>query len=110
MREVVRTMLETAGYRVLCAENGMEALATSLKHAGGIQLLLTDIIMPRLSGKGLAQEILEEQPEIKVIFMSGYANELLGERGVIEEKTHFISKPFSEAELIRKVREVLDAG
>jgi len=79
-------------------------------HAGPIHLVLTDIVMPRISGRELAAGVLAVHPEARVLFMSGYTDEAISRHGVLEPGTHFIQKPFSFDSLLRKLREVLDPG
>jgi hypothetical protein len=109
IREVTRRMLARNGYHVVAAASGHEALevlATQLEH---IDVLLTDVIMPRMQGKEFADQVLVIQPAARVIFMSGYTQGLLGAQGVLEPGTHLIEKPFSEATLLTKLQEVLSA-
>jgi two-component system cell cycle sensor histidine kinase/response regulator CckA len=109
VRNVAKKVLKSAGYSVLTAANGEEAL-TVLKHYDGpLQLLLTDVIMPGIGGRELANRTLEIRPDIRILFMSGYAADALGRRGVLDDDTHFIGKPCTVADLTRKVRQVLDA-
>ena len=109
IREVTRRMLARNGYHVVAAASGHEALevlATQLEH---IDVLLTDVIMPRMQGKEFANQVRVIQPAARVIFMSGYTQGLLGAQGVLEPGTHLIEKPFSEATLLTKLQEVLSA-
>ena len=108
LRKVARRALEAAGYTVLTAAAGDEALLISAQHAGTIHLLLTDVVMPRMSGKVLAQAFLKTRPSAKVLYMSGYADNAFVHHGVVEEATHFIGKPFTATDITRKVRRVLD--
>jgi two-component system cell cycle sensor histidine kinase/response regulator CckA len=108
LREVVRRTLQAAGYTVLTAAGGEEALRTCEQHAGALHLLLADVVMPRMSGKALAQELTGKRPKLKVLYMSGYTNDAIVHRGVLDAGTHFLGKPFTTAELTRKVRRVLD--
>jgi two-component system cell cycle sensor histidine kinase/response regulator CckA len=108
LRGIVRRILEGAGYTVLTAATGEEALAVAEAHAGAIDLLLADVVMPRMSGKALAQSLVALRPQLKVLYMSGYTNDAIVHRGVLEADTNFLGKPFTTAELTRKVREVLD--
>ena len=110
LRKVVRRSLEAAGYTVLTARDGTAALLTCAQHVGTIDLLLTDVVMPGVSGKGLAKELLTARPRLKVLYMSGYADEAIVHHGVLDAGTHFIGKPFSAADLAQKVRDVLDGG
>jgi CheY-like chemotaxis protein len=108
LRKVAIRALESAGYTVLPAANGEEALQACAQTAGHIHLLLTDVIMPRMGGRALAQELAKSRPGLKVVYMSGYTDNAIVHHGVLEPGTHFLVKPFTAADLTRKVREVLD--
>jgi two-component system, cell cycle sensor histidine kinase and response regulator CckA len=108
VRNLVRDVLEHYGYRVLVAENGDTALAAATWHKGRIHLLLTDVVMPRMSGHELAERLTGIHPEVKVLYMSGYTDESIVHHGVVDANTHFIQKPFAPEALARKVSEVLD--
>jgi CheY-like chemotaxis protein len=108
VRELAKGILKEYGYSVLEAGNGEEAIEIARKLKGKIHLLLTDVIMPRMSGKDLALQILEESPGIKVVYMSGYTNNVVAHHGILEKETEFLQKPFSPLELLRKVRQVLN--
>jgi CheY-like chemotaxis protein len=108
LRKVAMRSLEAAGYTVLAAAAGDEALLISAQHAGIIHLLLTDVVMPRMSGQALAQSLLKTRPMAKVLYMSGYADNAFVHHGVVDEGTHFIGKPFTATDITRKVRDVLD--
>ena len=109
VRELVREILAGKGYPVLEASNGTEAILLCDGHPGPVHLLLTDVVMPGMSGKELARRLVKSRPEMKVIFMSGYAEEVIADQGVLDAGTAFIKKPFSPGVLARKIREVLDA-
>ncbi len=109
LRKVVRRTLLAAGYTVLTAADGEAAREVFRRHAGGVQLLLTDVVMPRLGGWALAREQLARQPGLRVIYMSGHADAASGRRGD-EPPSRFLAKPFTAPELARRVREVLDEG
>ena len=106
LRTLARSMLETAGYTILEAKDGREALELSRRYTGMIDLLLTDIVMPGISGIDLAEKLEQERPELRVLFISGYSGLTIGGRNPIEGRLH-LAKPFSRQELNRKVREAL---
>jgi len=108
LRELARLFLEGAGYHVLEANGGAEALEMSRGHGGPIHLLLTDVIMPGMSGAELAAKLRVERPESKIIFMSGYTDDAIAHHGVLDSGVTLLVKPFTRDALIRKVREVLD--
>jgi PAS domain S-box-containing protein len=110
LRKVARRTLEAAGYTVLTAADGDEALLTSAEHVGDIHLLLTDVVMPRMSGRVLAERLTKTRPILKVLYMSGYTGNAIIHHGVLDAGTHFLAKPFSADDLTRKVREALDRG
>jgi len=107
VRELATLALQQIGYTVLTAENGVAALDVLEKHDDVIDLLLTDVIMPKMGGKELADNVLQRKPEIKVLFMSGYTDDSIVNHGVLEEGTNFIQKPFTPDRLIRKIYQVL---
>jgi CheY-like chemotaxis protein len=109
VREVARTILEGQGYTVLEAEDGFEALDIAGNRAGAIDLLLVDVVMPKMSGQLLVQKLLARRPNLKVLYMSGYTGDAITQHGALGANFAFIQKPFSPAVLARKVREVLDA-
>ena len=108
MRQMVKLMYEKLGYKVLAVGTGTEALHLVSEHLGTIQLLCTDVIMPEMNGRDLANEVNRLQPNIKVLFMSGYTADVINQRGMLDEDTPFIQKPFSMQNLSVKVRELLD--
>ena len=107
VRQLVRETLETKGYRVLEAENGQIGLATAAAHQGTIDLLITDVVMPGMSGRELAQRLVEARPHTKVLYLSGYTEDAIVSEGTIEKGMAFLQKPFTLHNLSRKVREVL---
>lgn len=108
VRVTARTILERAGYHVLEARSPAEAIAIS-DHAEVIDLLLTDVIMPKISGRELAERITIKRPAIKTLFMSGYTDDAIVLHGVLEAGVFFLQKPFTPDSLVHKVRDVLDA-
>jgi two-component system, cell cycle sensor histidine kinase and response regulator CckA len=109
LRELDRQILMRCGYRVLHARTGPEALAMAHAHPGPIHMLLTDVVMPNMSGRELADRLQQSHPDIKVLYMSGYTADAVVRHGVSEAQVAFIQKPMSPPELARKVREVLDS-
>ena len=108
VREPTRRMLARHGYTVLAAANADEALAIVQGHPDEIDLLLTDVVMPGRSGRELSLDALEHRPTTRVLFMSGYSQDVIVHQGVLEEGVSLIEKPFSADDLLRKVRDVLD--
>jgi CheY-like chemotaxis protein len=110
LRELVRRFLEGSGYEVLNARDGDEALALATAHPASIDLLLTDVVMPGMSGFALSSRVADLRAETKVLYISGYADdyEMIRE-GLTDSGRPFLLKPFSQAELFRKVDEILMA-
>lgn len=108
VRDMTREILQVSGYRVLEAQNGHEALKIFEEHQEQIHLMLTDVIMPQMSGRELAEEIAKRRPEVRLLYMSGYTDDAIGHHGVLEKGVNFLEKPFSPNALTRKIREVLD--
>ena len=106
-RRLGMAMLERQGYSVLAAADGRIALELLEKHDGPLHLLLTDVILPGMNGRELAAKIVEKYPELKVLFMSGYTDNVIGHHGVLEKGVNFIQKPFTINALAAKIREVL---
>jgi CheY-like chemotaxis protein len=109
IRHIAKGILGAAGYTVLTAAAASDALLTSEAHQGKIDLLLTDVVMPHASGRTLAESLAAARPGIKVLYMSGYTDDAIVHHGTLDPGTHFIGKPFSGADLAKKVREVLDS-
>jgi CheY-like chemotaxis protein len=107
VRAVANAMLTSADYRVLQASGGTEAQAISDSFDGPIDLLLTDVVMPGLSGPGVAQRLRAARTTLKVLYTSGHAEDLIAKQGVLRPGVHFLPKPFTRATLLDKVREVL---
>jgi response regulator RpfG family c-di-GMP phosphodiesterase len=102
--------LEDLGYTVLVAENPEKALALAAQHPGEMHLLITDVIMPGMSGRDLAKRLLELRPTLKRLFISGFTADVIAQRGILDDGVNFMSKPFGRDALARKVREVLEDG
>ncbi len=110
VRDLVRRVLEELGYTVLVAPDGLAAIDVVNNYRDPIHLLLTDMVMPGLGGKALAEQLVQTRPGLKVIFMSGYADETIAHQGVLDSHVFLLQKPFSPLELAQKVREVLDGA
>ena len=110
VRQMSREILEMCGYRVTEAADGNEAMALCERDDGAFDLLITDVVMPRMSGTELARRLAVARPEMRVLYMSGYTDQTIVRHGVLEDGTNFIQKPFSPDALARKAREVLDAS
>jgi CheY-like chemotaxis protein len=110
MREVTRRILGRNGYQVITAAGGSEAIQLAAANSDDIHLLITDVIMPRMLGKEVAERLDAMCPHLAVLFMSGYAHPVLASQGTLNPGVTLIEKPFTEASLLAKVREVLDAN
>jgi PAS domain S-box-containing protein len=106
--ELARESLVDLGYTVLAAKSPEEAVSWSQERAGPIHLLITDVVMPQMNGRQLAERLTSARPRLKCLYMSGYTADVIAHRGVLDEGVSFISKPFSLGVLAGKVREVLD--
>jgi DNA-binding NtrC family response regulator len=102
-------VLKSAGYQVVTASTPEQALEKLAHQADPIQLMITDVVMPGMSGPQLAEQLLAEHPEMKVIFISGYTDNAVVENGLIQTGSTFIQKPFSPDTLKEKIRELLDS-
>jgi len=110
LRKLARTYLESSGFTVLSAESGEDALEVATRFGGLLDLLLTDVVMPGMNGRVLAEHLLPRQPGMNVLYMSGYTDSFIAGHGVLDPGIHLLHKPFTEEVLLRKVRDVLDAG
>jgi two-component system cell cycle sensor histidine kinase/response regulator CckA len=110
LRALMRKVLVRSGYRVLEAADGEGALAVAERHPDRIHLLLTDVIMPRMSGRQLADALLALRPEMKVLYVSGYTNDVVLDRGVESGSVSFLQKPVAPAALTKEVRSLLDSA
>jgi len=109
VRWLVRDMLQHLGYTILEARHGIEAQVLSIQHPGPIHLLITDVVMPQMSGREIAEQLRSEHPETKVLYMSGYTDDAIVRHGVLAAEVAFLQKPFTPEGLAVKVREVLDS-
>jgi signal transduction histidine kinase/ActR/RegA family two-component response regulator len=109
IRDVAGRMLAKAGYKVLIASGGADAIRASGEYSGTIDLLLSDVVMPQIGGNELALELSKTRPALKVLFMSGYPNNAMSHHDVLDAGFQFIGKPFSAVDLTRKIRDVLNA-
>jgi DNA-binding NtrC family response regulator len=108
VRELVHELLVREGYTVLQAAHGEQALAVAMTHTGTIDLLITDVVMPGMSGGELATRFLRLKPGVRVLYISGYSDDEIVRAGVTQADVAFLQKPFSYQTFIGKVREVLD--
>jgi PAS domain S-box-containing protein len=109
LRMLAQLFLKENGYQVLTAAEGTEALRIAEEFTGPIHLLLTDVVMPGMNGRVLAERLAPTHPAMKILYMSGYTDSFIAGHGVLEPGTHLLRKPFTEGVLMRKVRDVLDA-
>ncbi len=108
VRGLARHVLEEFGYTVLAAGNSDEALSLCAKYQGPIHLLLTDVVLPGLGGRQVAEQVIALYPQIKVLYMSGYTDDTVVRHGILHKQVNFLQKPFSPTELAQKVRQVLN--
>jgi len=108
VRNLTHEVLQSYGYQVLVAAHGDAALTVCKRFPKTIHLLLTDVVMPRMSGREVANRLAAQRPDMKVLFMSGYTDDAIVHHGVLDADTPFIQKPFAPDALARKVRNVLD--
>jgi CheY-like chemotaxis protein len=110
VRMTVCHTLRARGYSVLETSDGVQAAAASAAHRGDIDLLLTDVVMPRMGGAELAERLLRERPGLKVLYMSAHLDEALVHRGILDDASAFLEKPFTRDQLLQKIRNVLEPG
>jgi CheY-like chemotaxis protein len=110
VRKLLNQALSSLGYTLLEASTPRAALALSEEFAGRIDLLVTDVVMPEMNGRQLADELLGQRPELRVLYTSGYTDDAMVGRGVLTEGMAFLQKPFAIEQLAQKAREVLDAA
>ncbi|MFS8087219.1 MAG: ATP-binding protein, partial [Acidobacteriota bacterium] len=109
VRDLAQEILQSNGYRVLDACNGHEAIRVSEQHSGLIDLMVTDVVMPQIGGRELAERLSGTRPEMRVLYMSGYTDDAIVHHGVLDGRAAFLEKPFTPDALAIKVREVLSA-
>ncbi|MFA7465648.1 MAG: response regulator, partial [Syntrophales bacterium] len=110
VRELASTILKRLGYKVFAASNGGEAFLLVEKQKDPIDLLMTDVVMPGMNGRELAERLIQIQPRMRVLFTSGYTENVIIHHGIVEENLAFISKPYTMQTLAHKIREVLNQG
>jgi two-component system, cell cycle sensor histidine kinase and response regulator CckA len=107
VRSFTKAALKASGYHVIEASDGDEAIAVAERYVEEIHLVLTDVVMPGISGKESSERLKEVRPNLKVLFMSGYTADVIAQRGILDRSVAFLHKPFSPVELAAKVREIL---
>ena len=110
LRKLIKTFLEGGGFEVVAAQSGGQALALAAAYPKNFDLLITDVVMPGMNGRVLAEQLMNRYPGLPVLYISGYTDSFTSGHNVLEPGTHLLHKPFTEEVLIAKVREVLDAG
>jgi two-component system cell cycle sensor histidine kinase/response regulator CckA len=109
VRTLVRETLLREGYRILDAPGPIEAKKISEQHKGPIQMMITDVVMPKINGRDLADQLTSKRPDMRVLYMSGYTDNAVLNSGILEKEVAFLQKPFTPTSLTEKVREVLEA-
>jgi CheY-like chemotaxis protein len=108
VRRLASRILRTRGFAVLEAGSGAEALLVARTWHGRIHLLLTDVVMPEMNGWELAKRLQDERPGLETLYISGYSEDAAGPQGLVDQKVHFLQKPFAAGELVQMVRKLLD--
>jgi CheY-like chemotaxis protein len=109
VRRLTCKVLRKQGYAVLAAADGPEALSVAEQHASAIHILVTDVVMPGMSGRDVGRQLAARRPDMRVLYLSGYADDSIVHHGVLEPGLAFLQKPFAPETLVRRVRELLDA-
>ena len=109
VRSITTNFLSEYGYKVLICQNGEEAIEIARQYTEPIHLLLTDVVLPRMNGPEIAEQLRALRPEIKVVYMSGYAKGIMDDHGIDEENVYFLQKPFPSVRLLRMIRHALDS-
>ncbi len=107
VRDVIARMLEEGGFTVLSASCGEDALSISRRKDVSVDLLLTDIVMPEVSGVELADRLEQERPDMRILFMTGYAEEVVVNEGILGKHRECIGKPFTQEQITKRVRKIL---
>jgi len=102
------TIIEEFGYQIIEAQDGEDAVRKFRENKDAIQLLIMDVIMPKKNGKEAYEEVKAIKPDVKILFLSGYPNDIIHEKGILDESLNFLPKPSSPVTLLSKIREVLD--
>jgi DNA-binding NtrC family response regulator len=110
LRSVVANALKKYGYRIMEADCGDQALSICERHREQIDLMLTDVVMPHMSGKELAGRLAPLHPKMRVLYMSGYTDDIIADQGLMDSAFWFLPKPFKVLNLIKKVREIFDTS
>jgi PAS domain S-box-containing protein len=110
VRQLTTKMLRSAGYKVIVASNGAAALKIAGEHPGPIDLLVTDVIMPEMNGRQLARALASNRPDMRTLYISGYTSDVIAHHGVVDADIEFLEKPFGQADLLKRVREVLNGA
>ena len=108
VRDLAREILEMNGYEVVEAANGVEALEVFAANAGTVEMLVTDLVMPKMGGRDLAKKLTPDNPQLMVLYLSGYTDSVVLQQGMLDAGSYFLQKPFTPAELAHKVRAALD--
>jgi DNA-binding response OmpR family regulator len=108
VRRFIRTLLQSSGYAVIDAASGDEALSIVAARGGGIRLLITDVVMPRMSGRELAEKVRALCPDIDLLYVSGYTDDAIVQHGITARAINYIQKPFNTTAFLGKIREILE--
>jgi DNA-binding response OmpR family regulator len=108
VRELIAAVLEQRGYKVIKAADAYDAIHLSRQHPGSIEMLVTDVVMPKMSGPQLARQLLPQRPDMNVLYLSGHTDNAVAHHGVLEPGVEFLAKPFSQDALLKKIRNLLD--